>query len=217
MATKKYYIGSHGPFLYDDTSLINDPDGDFAGETLKGLTTSGDVLISGDVGGANITSMVADLDGFPDELKNLTTAEIQQVENIGTTTISAAQWGYLGDAPGIGIYRLASVTAGMQNGDAATNIYTVPTGKSMIVTHCIVRGPTASLAGGTDFDFGAAGKNWMQTVDLSGMTATTHYRVLEGNNVNYTIYVATDIFQITVSTGATLDADATVDLFGYLF
>ena len=39
-----------------------------------------------------------DLDGFPDEAKNLTTAEVQQVGNIGTETISATQWGYLGSS-----------------------------------------------------------------------------------------------------------------------
>lgn len=45
---------------------------------------------------SNISSLTTDVNGFPDELKNLTTAEIQQVENIGTATISAGQWGYLG-------------------------------------------------------------------------------------------------------------------------
>lgn len=41
MAEKKIYIGSVGPFLYDDTDNIDDPDGDFSGQTLKGLTTDG--------------------------------------------------------------------------------------------------------------------------------------------------------------------------------
>lgn len=39
MATKKYYIGTHGPFVYEDTDLVGDPDGDFSGETVRGLTT----------------------------------------------------------------------------------------------------------------------------------------------------------------------------------
>lgn len=43
-------------------------------------------------------TLKADLDGFPDELKNLTTVEIQQLENIGSETISAGQWGYVGGA-----------------------------------------------------------------------------------------------------------------------
>ncbi len=45
MATKKYYIGSLGPFLFDDTANIDDPDGDFAGETLRSLTTNGQLRI----------------------------------------------------------------------------------------------------------------------------------------------------------------------------
>ncbi len=36
--TKKAYFGSHGPFLYDETALIDDPDGDFSGETVRGIT-----------------------------------------------------------------------------------------------------------------------------------------------------------------------------------
>ena len=48
MAIKKFYIGSFGPFEYDDTELIDDIDGDFAGETRKAMATTGD-LITGDV------------------------------------------------------------------------------------------------------------------------------------------------------------------------
>ena len=45
MATKKYYIGSIGPFLIDDTAAIDDPDGDFAGELLRPFTTNGPLYI----------------------------------------------------------------------------------------------------------------------------------------------------------------------------
>lgn len=47
MATQKIYIGSVGPFLYDDTDPINDVDGDFAGEDRCALITSGQLLIEG--------------------------------------------------------------------------------------------------------------------------------------------------------------------------
>lgn len=43
MATRKLYIGSHGPFLYDDESPIDDPDGDFSGETVNTVMTDGPV------------------------------------------------------------------------------------------------------------------------------------------------------------------------------
>jgi len=45
---------------------------------------------------SNVDAVQADLDGFQDELKDLTQVEIQQLENIGDKTISNAQWGYLG-------------------------------------------------------------------------------------------------------------------------
>jgi len=43
-----------------------------------------------------LATIIADLNGFPDSLKNLAATEIAELEAIGTTTISAAQWGYLG-------------------------------------------------------------------------------------------------------------------------
>ena len=114
---------------------------------------------------------------------------------------------------------LASTTVDLQNGDGKTTIYTVPTGKSMIVTHVIIRNPTASLANGTDFDLGdgASANTWVNTVDLSSMTATTDFMVIEGNNVKYTVFDAGDAFGIIPVTGATADAQATADLFGYIF
>jgi len=45
MARKKYYIGSRGPFFYDDATPIDDPDGDFAGEDNCALVTDGQALI----------------------------------------------------------------------------------------------------------------------------------------------------------------------------
>ncbi len=41
MALHKFYIGGMGPYLYDDTVLIDDVDGDFAGEFQHGFITSG--------------------------------------------------------------------------------------------------------------------------------------------------------------------------------
>lgn len=41
MAERKVYIGSVGPFLYDDAELVDDPDGDWAGETQEAFITDG--------------------------------------------------------------------------------------------------------------------------------------------------------------------------------
>jgi len=115
---------------------------------------------------------------------------------------------------------LASVSGvGLQNGDGKTILYTVPPGKKAIITHCVARQPTASLAGGTDFDFGdgASADSWKNTVDLSSMTAATDYMVIEGNNAKYTVFDASDEFGVKPVTGATADAEATIDVFGYEF
>lgn len=53
MALRKVYIGSVGPFIYDDTDLVDDPDGDFSGYTQKS------VLTDGPVEGAPVTSKPA--------------------------------------------------------------------------------------------------------------------------------------------------------------
>ena len=114
---------------------------------------------------------------------------------------------------------LGSAVAGLQNGDPKTVLYIVPPGKKAIVTRCVPRNPTASLAGGNDYDFGdgANADTWKNTVDLSSMTATTDYMIVEGNNTKYTVFDAGDEFGIKPVTGATADAEGTVDVFGYEF
>ncbi len=121
------------------------------------------------------------------------------------------------DAKTSGIMLLGSAVVGMQNGDGKGDIYTVPEGHKDAVTHIKVRNPTASLAGGTDFDFGdgANADTWKNTVDLSGMTATTDYYFVEGNNAKYTEFDAGDVFGVKPVTGATADADATIEVFGH--
>ena len=104
-----------------------------------------------------------------------------------------------------------------------TALYTVPAGKTLIPTAVVIRNPSASLAGGTDYDFGtsAACSSWRQTVDLQTLTTlTTDYIVITGSTavpVKYTTTTVANIFAIKVSTGSTAACTATIDLFGYLF
>jgi len=96
---------------------------------------------------------------------------------------------------------------------AATTLYTVPVGKVAYISHLVVRDPSASMAGGTDYDF----TQWKQTVDLSSLTtANTDYIVLDGNNVKYQELAASTAFQVTVNTGTTAACTATIDVFGFL-
>lgn len=45
MALQKFYIGTHGPYYYDDTDDISDVDGDFPGETREALSTTGQFYV----------------------------------------------------------------------------------------------------------------------------------------------------------------------------
>ena len=120
----------------------------------------------------------------------------------------------------IGISLLGSATVDLQNGDSKTVAYTVPPGKKAIITHVVIRNPTASLDGGTDFDFGSGANadTWRQTVSLTTLTASTDYIVIPSiaaTPVKYTCEVAAAAFGVLEITGATADAQATMDVFGY--
>lgn len=109
--------------------------------------------------------------------------------------------------------KVATVSGLNMQTSAAQNLYTVPTGKTFYPIMVIVRNNSASLAGGSDYDF----TTWRQTVDLSGMTVTTGFRVLYAtDNTTYTPIAAGGTFQVTASTGATAAGTATMDVFGYL-
>jgi len=83
------------------TSTISTDQWGYLGATNQGLATTDSVTfdnisVNGTVDGVDVAGLKTDVDGFPDALKNLTTDEIGQLENIGSSTISATQWGYLG-------------------------------------------------------------------------------------------------------------------------
>jgi hypothetical protein len=114
-----------------------------------------------------------------------------------------------------------STTTGVDMKTAGvTVLYTVPATKTLIITHVVVRNPSATLAGGTDYDFGtsSACSTWMQSVNLSTMTtATTDFMVIANTAVTkFTTTAAGAIFAIKVSTGSTGAATCDIDLFGYL-
>lgn len=115
---------------------------------------------------------------------------------------------------------LASGVAGMQTADGKTTLYTIPPGRKAVVTHVVVRQPTASLAGGTSFSLGdgANADTWKTSVNLSTVTGTDDYFVITKDDAVVTaVFDAGDQFGIRAVTGATADADATLDVFGYEF
>lgn len=114
---------------------------------------------------------------------------------------------------------LASVSGVDMKTVAKTDLFTVPAGKKCLVTMITVRLPSASLAGGVDYDFGdgAAADTWKTAVDLSAMTNTAHYYATTAMGAVVIVFDAGDVFGIKPITGSTLAATATIDVFGYLF
>ena len=92
---------THDGRYYTETELGSNANGE--GASLIGIEDSNDQFTATDVEGALDEALDAaqaaqdDIDGFDDGLKNLTADEVQQLQNIDTTTINATQWGYLGD------------------------------------------------------------------------------------------------------------------------
>lgn len=118
------------------------------------------------------------------------------------------------------ISMLASATVDLQNGDSKTTVYTVPTGKKAVIDHVVIRNPTGSLTGGTDFDIGSGANadTWRQTISLTSLTATTDYIVIPSiaaTPVKYTIEAAAAAFGIKPITGATGNYTATMEVWGH--
>lgn len=109
--------------------------------------------------------------------------------------------------------KLATVTGVDMQTVQANDIFTVPVGKVAYITHVVIRNPSASMAGGSDYDF----TSWKQTVSLASLTTLdTDYIVLDSENTKYTELAAETDFQITVVTGTTAACTADIDVFGFL-
>ncbi len=103
----------------------------------------------------------------------------------------------------------------MQAGAGATVLYTVPTGKVCRVTMAVIRDISASLANGTSFSI----TNFVQAFSLAAVTGgagTAYAIVVPVQNVGYTETAAAATISLTITTGATAAATATIDLIGYL-
>ena len=121
-----------------------------------------------------------------------------------------------------GISLLSRTTVDMKTA-AKTALYTCPAGKKAVVTMVVVKRPTASLAGGTVYNFGigalSANGDWgvVAGYSLAAMTGSTHQWKIR-NDFGGVIEIelqAGDIFGIYPETGSTLTANATVEVWGY--
>jgi len=119
------------------------------------------------------------------------------------------------------ITKVASVAGvDMKTAAAKTDLFTVPDGKTFYPTAVVIREPSASMTGGTDYDFGTGAlcDTWRQTIDLSSMTTlATDFMEIKGADVTkYTDCAATSVFGIYVNTGSNAACTATIDVFGFL-
>ena len=122
------------------------------------------------------------------------------------------------------ITRLATVTGVDMKTAGATTLFPVPAGKTAVITHVVIRNPSASLSGGTDYNFGgnsADFNDFRDAVDLSGITAgatvyTTVTQHAGGYVVSSVLQSALDNFSINVVTGSSAACTATIDVFGFL-
>ena len=117
---------------------------------------------------------------------------------------------------GSGACYLGEVAAvDMKTATTKTTLYTVPASHKAIISHVLIMNPSASLAGCIDVDFGSAATctTWVQCVDLSGMTATSDYRLISSTGI-FTVEDAADAFGIYINTGSTGTATARIIVFG---
>ena len=109
---------------------------------------------------------------------------------------------------------LGSATVDMKTA-GTTTIFTTESGRVTRIVQVVVRDPTASMAGGTSYNFGTSFRN-AGIIDLSSLIVSgTDYIVLDQNNTKSTEIASATAFQIVVTTGTTLACNAGIDVFGY--
>jgi hypothetical protein len=127
-----------------------------------------------------------------------------------------------GQAIGAGELLLASVPGVDFDSTTAQNLYTVPAGKSCIITKVVIRNPTDAMDGaGFGFGFDAGGSNWRSGLtDESFAGETNLFRVYLSPPIGENAAVigaAGDVFKIKLAGAQGSPVTATIDVFGYTF
>ena len=141
--------------------------------SLTSLDVTNNITVGGTVDGRDISADGLTLDNLNTTigLSGLTTAEVNQLKNIGLTTISTTQWGYLGnlnqDLTTASNVTFNNVTGTLQTA-SQPNITSVGSLTSLDVTNNITVGGTVDgryvSADGLTLD------NLNTTIGLSGLT-----------------------------------------------
>lgn len=118
----------------------------------------------------------------------------------------------------LAITKLATVAGVDMNTATATTLYTVPAGKSAIITHIVVRNASTSLTTVSySFGFNSASFNdVVANATHTELTGATLYTALIAK-VGATRGAAGDILKVLMNTLQGGAATTTMDVFGYLF
>lgn len=133
----------------------------------------------------------------------------------------------MADAKEKGICLLKSTASWSSQGAAGTEtaLYVVPTGKTAIITHVVLRTISASMATCV-VTFGATGGScdeFRGNVTLTNLDGTTKYAVIHMQDSTRNtpdggvILAAAASFGIEVTTADADGGTATIDVFGYLY
>lgn len=76
MAEKKVYLGSQGPYLFDDGDTLDDPDGDFSGQGQVGIVSNSQVVATEFIGIPVSSISVTDIDDPSTELNPLSASTV---------------------------------------------------------------------------------------------------------------------------------------------
>jgi hypothetical protein len=76
VAEKKVYLGSQGPYLFDDSDTLNDPDGDFSGQGQVGIVSDSQVVATEFVGIPISSISVTNIDDPSTELNPLSASTV---------------------------------------------------------------------------------------------------------------------------------------------
>lgn len=112
---------------------------------------------------------------------------------------------------------LASIAAIDLNALAETTLFTVPAGKSCIITKVVMRNADGAVAtASVSFGFDTGDADDVIANAVNALAGTTNYEVIPAKS-DAVRGAATDTFKIDVNTAEGGARTCTVDVFGYLF
>jgi hypothetical protein len=103
------------------------------------------------------------------------------------------------------------------NSTGETTIFTVPPGKSCIVTHVVMRNPSAGIATASiSFGFNTSNADDVISNAVRTLTGTTNYRIIDADG-DAVRGAAGDNFKIDVNTAEGASDTCDFDVFGYFY